>query len=123
MDSKHATAAEIIRTAIAGFIQNEANANPLITITQVEVNPNFRHARVFFTTIPNEGEETALIFLKRNAGAVRHHIKKATKLKYIPHVEFIIDHGERHRQHIDTLVQDLENQSAKTSPNQEDVLE
>lgn len=106
MNDRHEKVAEIIRSVAAKFITQEANTNPLITITRVTIAPNYRQATIFFTTIPDDREEDALIFLKRHAREVRGRIKHDTNLKYIPHVEFDVDRGERHRQHIDTLIQD-----------------
>ena len=104
MDARHQTVSEIIRSVVAEYIRSEANTEPLITVTRVEVGPNFRRATVLFTTIPDERESDALIFLKRHAREMRGAIKQNTKLKYLPHLEFAIDRGERHRQHIDELV-------------------
>jgi len=105
MSDRHDKVAEIIRSVAAKFVTQEANTNPLITVTRADVAPNYRRVTIFFTTIPDEREDDALIFLQRHAREVRGRIKKDTNLKYIPHVEFSIDRGERHRQHIDTLLQ------------------
>ena len=104
MSDRHDRVAEILRGVSAQFIQQEANTNPLITVTRVDVAPNYRRATILVTTIPDDGEERAIIFLTRNAKHLRDFIKKHTQLKYIPHIDFAIDRGERHRQHIDTLV-------------------
>jgi ribosome-binding factor A len=98
---------------IATFIREEASSNPLITVTNVSVTPNYREVTVFFTTIPNSGEDDALVFLKRKGSELRAYIKKHTRIKVIPFVNFSIDHGERHRQHIDTVVQRIESGTEK----------
>lgn len=105
MSDRHDRVAEIIRAVSAKFIQQEANTNPLITVTNVQMAPNYRRARICVTTIPQDREADAMAFLQRNAKHLRSLIKKDTSLKYIPHIEFAIDYGERHRQHIDTLVE------------------
>ena len=116
MSDKHQTVAEIIRTQAATFIRSEANTNPLITVTRVDVAPNFRTATVLITTIPAEREADALIFLKRHARELRGSLKRNTSLKYLPHLEFAIDRGERHRQHIDKMVnKHINSTSAKDS--------
>ena len=38
----------------------------------------------------------------------RSYVKKHARLKMIPHIEFAVDFGERHRQHIDDVVLDIE---------------
>ena len=109
MSDRHQTVAEIIRAATAQFILREANTDPLITVTRVVMTPNFRQAQILFTTIPDEHEQDALVFLQRHGSDLRQHLKKETKLKYIPNLVFAVDYGERHRQHIDELWNDIDN--------------
>lgn len=93
---------------VASFVREEASSNPLITITNVTVSSSYQDVRVFFTTIPDNKEGDALIFLKRKGTELRNYLKKHARLKFIPHIDFEIDHGERHRQHIDEVVQKIE---------------
>ncbi len=104
MSEKNISISEIIRERAAIFIRNEANTNPLITVTRVEVTPNLKSAIIFVTTIPVEREEDALIFLNRHAKHFRNNLKKNTKIKYLPHISFAIDAGERQRQRLDTII-------------------
>ena len=105
---RHDRVRSLITELVASFIQNEANPNPLITVTNVTTSPDYKKVTVFITTIPDGGEEDALIFLKRKARDIRTHIKKKSNLKIIPHLDFEIDRGERHRQHIDEVVRTIE---------------
>lgn len=114
---RHDRITTIIAETAAIFIREEANSNPLITVTHVTISPDYRRATIAFTTIPEDKQDDALIFLKRNAGEFRHYLKKHAKLKYIPHIEFAIDYGERHRQHIDQLSAEIKaaQKSSETS--------
>ncbi len=103
---RHERVATLIKELAAKFIQQEANTDPLITITSVTTSPDYKNATIFFTTIPDSKENESLIFLKRYAGELRHYIKKTCNLKIIPHIEFAVDFGERHRQHIDEIVRE-----------------
>jgi len=98
----------LLMEMIAKFIREEANTNPLITVSNLVVSPNNRDVKVLFTTIPDSGEGAALIFLKRKGTDLRNYIKKNGRFQYIPHIDFEIDYGERHRQHIDELTQKIE---------------
>lgn len=93
---------------VAKFIREEANANPLITVTRLEIAPNYRNVTVLFSTIPVEGQEDALIFLKRKGGDLRGYTMKHTNMKIVPYFNFEIDYGERNRQHIDEVAQRIE---------------
>lgn len=105
---KHASMTGILKELAAKFIQSEANPNPLITVTNIDLSPDWKRALVMITTIPDGREEDALIFLKRNATEMRHYFKKHGRMKHIPHLEFMIDAGERHRQHMDEIVRGIE---------------
>jgi ribosome-binding factor A len=74
----------------------------------MSISPDYRQATAFITTLPDSGEETALIFLKRKGGDLRSYLKKKSKLKRLPHITFEIDHGERHRQHIDEIAKNID---------------
>ncbi len=109
MSDRHQRVASLIKELAATFIQHEANTNPLITVTNVTVAPDYRRATIFFTTIPDGREQDALIFLQRSAKLLRGHLKKKAHLKIIPHLDFMLDAGERHRQHMDEIVREIEN--------------
>ncbi len=104
---RHDRVAELIKEQAATFIQHEANTSPLITVTRVSISPDYRRATILFTTIPDNKEQAALIFLMRSAKELRTYIKRKCNLKIIPHLEFMIDAGERHRQHMDEIVNEI----------------
>ncbi len=107
MIDKHAKAVLILQELAAKFIQLEANADPLITVTGTNASPDFKNVTIFFTTIPVSKEGDALVFLKRSGREFREYIKKNSRFKVIPHVDFAVDFGERHRQHIDEIVREV----------------
>lgn len=97
----------LIKEMSASFIQQEANSNPLITVTDVEVSPDLKNAIIFITTIPDGREKDAVVFLKRNGREMRNYFKSKARIKHIPNFEFMIDAGEKHRQHMDELVKEI----------------
>jgi len=101
---RHLQVANLIKEHAAVFIAAEANPNPLITVTRTDISPDYRNATIYITTLPEGRERDALIFLKRNGRELRRFVMKQTNLKIIPHLNFALDAGERHRQHIDELV-------------------
>ena len=107
MSDRQIRVASLIQELAATYIQSEANTDPLITVTHVSTSVDYRNATVYVTTIPEGREKDALIFLKRHGRDMRHFIRKKLSLKIIPNLEFEIDYGERHRQHIDDIVTDI----------------
>ena len=109
MYDRHQRVESLIRELVAAFIQQEANTDPLITVTRVTSSPDYRRMTVFFTTIPEGKEDNAIAFLKRTGGELRSYVKKKSNLKIIPFLEFSVDYGERHRQNIDEIAREIEN--------------
>lgn len=107
MNDRHDRVTSLIKEQTAKFIQVEANPDPLITVTSAHITPDYKHLTIYITTIPENKENDALIFLKRNGSLLRSFLKKHSSLKHIPHIEFAIDAGERHRQHIDDIAREI----------------
>ena len=109
---RNSRVAGLLSELIATFIRNEANSNPMITVTRVDLSPDMRRAIIFITTIPDGREADALIFLKRQATHLRNFLKKKARIKNIPHLEFMVDAGEKHRQHMDEVINDIASKKA-----------
>lgn len=107
MSDRHVRVESLLRELAAEYIQHEANADPLITVTRASTSPDYRKVTIFFTTIPDGREEDALIFLKRSGSDMRGYIKRKSNLKIVPFLDFMVDYGERHRQHIDEIAREI----------------
>lgn len=110
---RHDRVRSLLTELIANFIRLEANAHPLITVTRLDIAPNYRNVTVLFTTIPEEGEKDALIFLQRKGGDLRGYVMKHSHMKVVPFFTFEIDYGERNRQQIDEITQKIEKKEEK----------
>ncbi len=95
---------ELIRKHAALFIERESTPQSLITVTRVSLSPDFKNTTIYFTTLPEKEEKTALLFLQRKRGDLRDYLKKHLKTRIIPFVDIAIDEGERNRQKIDMLL-------------------
>lgn len=111
---RHNRVESLLRELVAEYIKNEANTDPLITVTHVTTSPDYRRVTVFFTTIPDGKEQDALIFLKRAGSDMRGYVKRKSNLKIVPFIEFMVDYGERHRQHIDEIAREISDADTKT---------
>jgi len=93
----------LFRKLAGDFVARESNRTSLITVTNVIIKENGREALFLVTVLPESQEEIALAFLKRKRSDLREYIKKNTRVKTIPVVDFEIDKGEKNRQRIDEL--------------------
>lgn len=95
--------AEILHRLAAEFVRDESGQTSLLTITRVELSPTGKEAKIFFTTLPESQEDTALKFLERKTHEFKKYVKEESKIGLIPHIDFKIDYGERNRQRLDEL--------------------
>ena|SRR3989344_8145663 len=102
-DKKREIIAEILHRLASKFVQEEASKASLLTITRVEISPTGKEAKIFFTTLPEEQENTALKFLERKTPEFKRYVRDGSRIMLVPHIDFKIDYGERNRQRLDTL--------------------
>jgi ribosome-binding factor A len=98
---------ELIQHATADFVQRESNSNSMITVTSVGVSSDFQKATIFVTVFPEDQEEQALDFLRRNIGELKDYLQDNTRLRNIPWLSFEVDAGEKKRRRIDEISQNL----------------
>ena len=94
---------EIIHRLAAEFVHSEASPASLLTITRVELSVTGKEAKIFFTTLPESQEDTALKFLIRKTSEFKRYVRDESRIGIIPRIDFKIDYGERNRQRLDTL--------------------
>ncbi len=104
MSDRQEKARELIQHTAAEFLGAEANKSPLITVTNTRLSTNGKEATILVTVFPESGEQAALFFLKRKRGEMREYLKSRARIGRLPSIDFAIDRGEKHRQHIDTLI-------------------
>lgn len=101
---------EELRHHVSQIVQQELN-DPrigLVTITRVEVNPDLREARVFFTTIdPEESLEAAVERLNASRGFVRKLIGERIRMKFTPQINFIYDDSLEKQGRIDDIIEKI----------------
>ncbi len=95
---------DIVKELAMNFLAIESNRTSLITVTRVEMYNRGKNVNIYFTVLPEEKEQLALEFVKRQRAEFREYLKKKARLPIIPFVEFDIDFGERNRQNIDRLI-------------------
>lgn len=112
-NTKDARLKDIIKEFAGKFIQLESNYTSLITVTDVVLADRGRRATIFFTVLP-VGKETleskeaaAIDFMKRKRGEFREYITEHSRLARIPFFDFAIDFGEKNRQKIDEISQNI----------------
>ncbi len=97
----------IIAREAAVFILREAGPDSLITVTRTIVSSSGDHVSVLLTVLPEDKTQSALTFLSRQREAFSDHLKKRSRLSPLPRVDFQLDSGEKSRQRLDELSNEL----------------
>ena len=93
-----------IKKWAAEFLQKESSGSSLITVTDVSLTREAREATIFFTVLPEDKQQAALEFARRQLADFREFMNKKVKTGRMPFFHFDIDRGEKHRQRIDELL-------------------
>jgi|SRR5690606_27129622 len=92
---------QVLREEAAKFVQNVANHQSLITVTNADVSKDLRRASIYISVLPHHEQDKALAFLNRHAAEFRGYVKSRLSLKRLPYFDFRLDIGEINRQSID----------------------
>lgn len=67
----------------------------MITLTEVQVTPDYAHAKVFFTTLKDDKESIAntLVGLKKSAGFLRTQLGRRLTIHTLPELHFVHDNS------------------------------
>lgn len=100
---RHGRVNALVSKLAADFLSRELNGLPLTTITGVLLSEDSGYATILFTAYPEEYEQQALAFLRRNGSNMRRYIGEHARMGRLPFLNFEIDHGEKNRQKIENL--------------------
>ena len=99
----HEREVEALRGAAAEFLSREAGRQSLITVTRAELSDDRKRGTIYITVFPDDTEDEALNFCQRNRGEFSIFFQKRVRGMQVPHVEFVIDVGDKMRRRLDEL--------------------
>lgn len=79
-----------------------------VTITRVEVTPDLRDARIYFTTMDvDKPFEDTVKGLDKASGFIRKLLGKRIRMKFTPQIRFIYDDSQTRRNRIDDIIDEI----------------
>ena len=97
---------ELIQRELSELLQRELR-DPrvgMITITGVDVSPDFSHAKVFFTVLEKQRLEATREGLRRAAGFLRSQLARRIKLYTTPELRFEYDESVERGDRLSRLI-------------------
>ena len=100
---------EQVRHALAevlsrGDVHDEALSSATVSVTEVRMSPDLKHATVFVKSLLGENEDAILEALKRNVRFLRGEVSKRVQMKFAASLKFKRDESFDAGGKIDSLL-------------------
>jgi ribosome-binding factor A len=89
-----------------GEVHDDVLAKHMVSVTEVRMSPDLRHATAFVKPLLGNDEEAVLKALRTNTAYLQREVAARTKLKYAAKLKFLIDESFDQGGHIDRLLRD-----------------
>ena len=87
-----------------GDVHDETLAKHLVTVSEVRMSPDLRHATVFVKPLLGKDEEVVLKALRTNTAYLQSEVARRVNTKYAAKLKFRSDESFDEGSHIDTLL-------------------
>jgi len=96
MNRRSERTSKLIQREISGLLEREVNdprLSKLISVTEVTLTPDLKHAKIFVSTLGSEinNKEEMLTGFNNASGFLRKELASHLKLKYTPQLSFHYD--------------------------------
>lgn len=102
-----------------GDVHDETLASHSVSITEVRMSPDLRHATVFVKSLLGADEAEVIQALKRNVRYLRGEVSRRVNTKYAAQLKFLPDESFDEGSHIDRLLRSPK-VAADLGPEEED---
>src|SRR5678815_2358445 len=76
----------------------------LVSVTEVRMSPDLRHATVFVKPLLGQDEEAVLKALRQNTAYLQREVARRIRLKYAAKLKFVTDESFDEGTHVDRLL-------------------
>lgn len=87
-----------------GDVHDETLARHMVSVTEVRMSPDLRHATVFVKPLLGKDEEAVLKALRTNTAYLQREVAARVKMKYAAKLKFLADESFDEGTHIDQLL-------------------
>ena len=87
-----------------GDVHDETLASHLVSVTEVRMSPDLRHATVFVKPLLGSDEAVVIKALRTNTAYLQSEIARRVNTKYAAKLKFLLDESFDEGSHIDALL-------------------
>ena len=91
---------------LRGDVHDELLSKTPISVTEVRMSPDLRHATVFIRPLLGQNMEAVLKALRTNTAYLQAQVAKRVQMKYAAKLKFLADESFDEGGHIDQLLRD-----------------
>ena len=89
-----------------GDVHDDVLQSHLVSVTEVRMSPDLRHATVFVKPLLGRDEEAVLKALRTNTAYLQREVAHRIRMKYAAKLKFLADESFDEASHIDKLLRD-----------------
>lgn len=89
-----------------GDVHDDVLAKHPVSITEVRMSPDLRHATVFVKSLLGRDEEAVLKSLRTNTAYLQREVASRIRMKYAAKLKFLVDESFDEASHIEKLLRD-----------------
>jgi ribosome-binding factor A len=87
----------------------------LVTVSRVQVGEKIRTATIYVSVLGSETDaENALELLEEYTSDVQKHVGKELRMKFVPRVNFVLDHGLENYLKVESALHKISEERKKT---------
>ena len=87
-----------------GDVHDDTLQSHLVSVTEVRMSPDLRHATAFVKPLLGQDEEVVLKALRQNTAFLQREVARRVSLKYAAKLKFIIDESFDESSHIERIL-------------------
>ena len=87
-----------------GEVHDDVLQSHLVSITEVRMSPDLRHATVFVKPLLGQDEDAVLKALRQNTAFLQREVAHRIRMKYAAKLKFVADESFDEGTHIDRLL-------------------
>ena len=91
---------------VRGDVHDDVLASHSVSVTEVRMSPDLKHATVFIKSLLGADEEAVLKALRTNTAYLQREVAKRVNLKFAAKLKFLADESFDEGSHIDKLLRD-----------------
>ena len=89
-----------------GDVHDATLASHMVSVTEVRMSPDLRHATVFVIPLLGADAEAVLKALRTNTAYLQGEVARRVNMKYAARLKFLLDESFDEGSHIDALLRD-----------------